>query len=159
MGSRSRGDTLFSWTGSLLLKRDEGAVTLDQGVRMTHEDAGGGLTELESRRLVATFIETEAGAIASPAAQGSATPFAASLRTVTASGAAWMRSAGREMAGDSLAFDAANQVVTALPPPNGTVVLLDPTQGAGPVRADSLLWDLRANRVEAKGIRTIVAPR
>ncbi len=159
MGSRSRGDTLFSWTGSLLLKRDEGAVTLDQGVRMTHEDAGGGLTELESQRLVATFIETEAGVIASPAAQGSATPFAASLRTVTASGAAWMRSAGREMAGDSLAFDAANQVVTALPPPNGTVVLLDPTQGAGPVRADSLLWDLRANRVEAKGIRTIVAPR
>lgn len=157
MGSRSRGDTLFSWTGSLLLRRDDGAVTLTRGVRMSHEDASGGLTELESARLVATFIEDGAG-LAAPAAGGT-TPFAASLRTVTASGAAWMRSAGREMAADSLSFDAAAQIVTALPPPNGTVVLLDPSQGAGPVRAESLRWDLSANRVEAKGIRTIVVPR
>jgi hypothetical protein len=158
LGSRSQGDTLFTWTGSLQLKRTDGTLVLDRGVRMTHEDLGGGVTELESERLRATFIEDVASTQAAPQA-GGATPFAASLQSVTASGAAWMRSAGREMAGDSMTFEAQEQVVTVLAPPNGTVVLLDPSQGAAPVRADSLRWDLRANRVEAKGIRTIVAPR
>lgn len=157
LGSRSQGDTLFTWTGSLRLTRDDGTLVLDRGVRMTHEDLGGGVTEVESERLRATFVEDAAAPSAAQA--GGATPFAASLRGVTASGAAWMRSAGREMAGDSMTFEAQEQVVTVLAPPNGTVVLLDPSQGAAPVRADSLRWDLRANRVEAKGIRTIVAPR
>jgi lipopolysaccharide export system protein LptA len=158
--STSTGDTLFTWDGSLALDRGAGVLTMDSGVRMSREDAAGGMTELECRRLVAEFLDqTQADPSQAQTPGALARPFSPALRSVVASGSAWMRSGGREIAAQSLSYNASTQVVVAQAPPQSTVILLDPAQSAGPVRAQGLTWDLRNNRVDATGLQTIVAPR
>lgn len=159
-GASGGGRALFTWKGSLVLERPKGVATLREGVRIVHDRevvvgsgaGGGGKTELESDMVVAQIAEF------GPAAATLDSPFNGSLRTADATGRVWMRTAGREMTADELSYDAVRSIVDAQGN-GGRLVQVTGQAGAEPITAAKITWDLTKDRIDAKQVGPVVAPR
>lgn len=147
LGANSaRGDTLLSWNGTMRYQRGDGRVHATDTVRAIHIDASG-QAQLECDDLLA-FVETQAGG---------QTPVG-ELVSALASGRAWLRSQGRELAAGQVSYDARSSVAQAEASIGGPVTISDPKTGV-PLKARRVVWFLKGDRVEAEGIDQIATPR
>lgn len=146
LGPRAgRGDTLMSWTSAMRYERGQGKLHVTGGVRSIHVLEQDRM-QLDCEDLVA-FI-SPAGA---QAPQGR-------LTSALASGGAWLRSQGRELAAGQVSYDATTEVAAADANVGGPVTITDPKTGV-PVKANRVTWYLKGDRVEAQGVRQIAAPK
>jgi lipopolysaccharide export system protein LptA len=140
----ARGTALFGWSGDFAFNRASGIADLNRDVTMKHEQADGALTELESSALSVrmSMAGTQDG----------------DLLGADARGGVYVRSADRELRGDTLAYDAKQRTIEAQAVGENIVTLFDPTAGAT-YRARRLFWDLLKGRVEIREPAPIIVPR
>ena len=152
----TRGDSLFTWQGSLVADRNHNTATFRGGVRITHQQPGSAdATELESEEIVANVSDpNERSTLPS---DSNSDQLRVRLTRATATGAVWARSAGKELTADLLDYDVAGRVMKASGSDNNDVILFDLAKPT-PITAKLLEWDLARDRVEVKRPGTIVVP-
>lgn len=145
LATGAKGQAVFAWKGSLTSDRDARRATMGGGVTMLHHRSSDGLiTELECETLKAAI--------------GDASRDSSELRSVEASGKAWMRSSQREILASTLLYDAASGLVDASAD-EGSIVSFAERRGASTLTARSMKWNLTTGRVEVVKPGTVVAPR
>lgn len=150
----SRGTALFSWTTSLTLNRAAGTADMLGDARLVHDRGDGSpRSQLDADELHATFRERPTSTQAAAGAMN-----AVDLVTATATGNVRLISGVRELRGERLTYDAGKALIDASSTPPRLVTLAD-RAGSSPVRAESLRWHLRTDRVEVTGVRPVTTPR
>jgi lipopolysaccharide export system protein LptA len=156
----ARGDTLFTWSGSLHMDRATGKADMHQGVRMTHRS----LTD----RLITNVDCDHLTAVGAGKGIGTSAPDSkASFQSATATGAVYVtqgpeddgsRKPRKELVADRVDYDAVKQTLEAAAAKEGLVSYLDPARGA-PMSAKALSWDLASGRIELHNVSAVVAPK
>ncbi len=149
----ARGRTLFEWKGSLHADRGTGAVDLLQGARLTHKDRAGSeaiTTRIECERLSAV--------VAGLRTAGEAMVDGVELVSATARGGVYLRTGTRELAGETIEYDARAGTAEATAAPGAVVTLFDAAR-ATPMTAARLFWNLRTNEFEIRQPGPLVVPR
>jgi len=147
----TRGAARFEWDGSLMLRREDGTVTMRQRVRMRHLGIDRAeMTELEAEEIVAHLTDLRE--------DGTGGAMRGRLVRASASGAVWARAAQKELTADRLEYLTTERLIRAASNDGNDVVMLDPTR-ATPVRAKLLEWDLARDRIDVRQPGTIVIPR
>lgn len=155
MGGTLRGAARFTWMSGMRYERREGTLTMRDRVTLTHVRLDENFrTELDCDLLVARVRESTNTTPPTPLSDD----FRGELTSATATGNVWMRSNAKEVTAASLEYDALRRIADARANAGGTIVYLDPASGS-PVEAERAIWDLGADRVELRGVRTIVSPR
>jgi hypothetical protein len=159
----SKGTALFSWKQRLAFDRTNGKVEMHEGVTMTHKALTDGLvTQLRCDLLTAEFTELLAVAAkpnAKAAGPGPIVPGAGTeLRNAVAHGSVWLAARDSEMIAQDMVFDATNRIVDA----KGTstsLVTVTGRNGAAPISAEQIIWNLSDDSFKLLGASPIVAPR
>ncbi|NUQ68615.1 MAG: hypothetical protein HUU18_10090 [Phycisphaerales bacterium] len=155
VGGSLRGAARFTWKTSMRYERSAGTITMRDRVTLTHVRLDENFrTELDCDLLVARIRESNAA----PHESSLGSDFRGELVSASATGNVWMRSNAKEVTAASLEYDAVKRLADARAPAGGTVIYLDPATGS-PVEAERAIWNLSADRVELRGVRTIVSPR
>ncbi|MEI7658120.1 MAG: hypothetical protein WCK33_08655 [Phycisphaerae bacterium] len=154
MATRLSGDTkgtaLFGWSGSMTFDRSQGRAILRDGVTVTHKAlADGAVTQLRCSHLTADLD------VPGPESKTASAAF----RAAQAQGSVWLSARDSEMVADALTFDALTSTVHAVSSADQPAVTLTGRDGASPVTAREIRWNLRDNQVTLTGARPIVAPR
>lgn len=150
----SRGTALFTWKDRFTLRRAAGEADMLGDARLIHDRGDGSpRSQLDADTLHAKFRErTDA------APRDTAEPLRADLLSAKADGDVRLLSGSRELRGDMLTYDATTAAIDAQATAPRLVTLAD-RNGASPVRAQSLRWFLRTDRIEVSGIRPVTTPR
>lgn len=149
-----RASSLFDWTGRMRMDRASGRIEMHEGVGVTHRLLDDGRTlVLECAHLVAHVREQ-------PGASGTASPetIRGELVSATATGSVFAKSATREVVCGRFEYDATTGIAEAFGAA-GEPILYTDTSLATASMAQSLRWDLKQDRIELRGVGTIVAPR
>ncbi|MBI1190394.1 MAG: hypothetical protein GC200_06915 [Tepidisphaera sp.] len=141
----ARGDTLLTWNDSMQYDRSAGRLHVVGKVRSIH------VLDQERMQLDCEDLVANLSTDAAPDRQGR-------LTSALASGGAWLRTQGRELAAGQVSFDAINQIATADANIGGPVTITDPKTGV-PVKASHVTWYMKDDRIEAKGVQQIAAPK
>ncbi len=131
-GLETRGTMLLEWDGSMTLERGSGRGQIRERARMTHRARGTGvLTELECETLDVGFDWPE----------GSSAQEQLTLRTVRARDAVFVRHGTMELLCDSLTYDSASGIATAIASPGNTISVFN-TEDARSIVAEAIEIDL-----------------
>ncbi len=150
LGGDTKGTALFGWSGSMTFDRSQGRAMLRDDVTVTHKAlADGAVTQLRCGHLTADLD------VPGPDAKGAS----GSFRAAQAQGSVWLSARDSEMVADALTFDALTSTVHAVSSSDQPAVTLTGRDGASPVTAREIRWNLRDNQVTLTGARPIVAPR
>ena len=150
LGGDTKGTALFGWSGSMTFDRSQGRAMLREGVTVTHKAlADGAVTQLRCTHLTADLD------VPGPESKSASAAF----RAAQAQGSVWLSARDSEMVADSLTFDALTSTVHAVSSSDQPAVTLTGRDGASPVTAREIRWNLRDNQVTLTGARPIVAPR
>ena len=154
LGGDTKGTALFGWSGSMTFDRFQGRAILRDGVTITHKAlADGAVTQLRCAHLTADLD------VPGPEAKASTGSASGAFRAAQAQGSVWLSARDSEMVADSLTFDALTSTVHAVSSSDQPAVTLTGRDGASPVTAREIRWNLRDNQVTLTGARPIVAPR
>lgn len=146
----ARGDTLLAWAGSMRYQRNDGRVHATDQVTVNHK-LDHDRMDLACDDLLA-FVSVEQSE-----SQGQLLP-PGQLISALASGKAWLRSQGRELAAGQVAYDAASSVAQADSSMGGPVTITDLNTNSA-VKARHVVWNLKGDRVEADGVQQFAAPK
>ena len=150
LGGDTKGTALFGWSGSLTFDRSQGRAMLRDDVTVTHKAlADGAVTQLRCAHLTADLD------VPGPDSKSASAAF----RGAQAQGSVWLSARDSEMVADALTFDALTSTVHAVSSSDQPAVTLTARDGASPVTAREIHWNLRDNQVTLTGARPIVAPR
>lgn len=154
-----RGDTLFTWDGSMRMDRRSGEMEMRRGVWLTHRPLGAGdAINLVCERLVATTRAREGSA------GNTALETDAELVSATAEGAVYVAMGNpasgpaKELAADRVVYDALRGVLDATAGEGNVVTLFDAAR-AVPITAAALNWDLKRDVIRIERPGPIVVPR
>ncbi|MBL0926765.1 MAG: hypothetical protein IBJ11_03820 [Phycisphaerales bacterium] len=116
----TRGTSVFTWTGGLVVERASGVATMQGGVRLRHLAPGASaVTEIEA---------DSARAEVTRAAEAS-DPDRPELRRVAATGNVYVKHEQTRISAAELAYDVASGVATATAAPGGVVTVFDGRDG------------------------------
>jgi hypothetical protein len=148
----SKGTALFAWDGSLKFDRSAGTAVLVDGVSVTHKALADGLvTQLRCAQLTARLES---------AAAGETQMISGGLRSAEATGAVWLASRDSEMVAQWLSFDAVTRIVDAKGGAGvGDLVTVTGQNGAAPLSAQEIIWNLGENTFRLIGAQPVTAPR
>ncbi len=154
-GEFGHGTALFTWRESLALDRVTGEIRMTDGVRLIHDRGDGSpKTALDSDWLTAKIRQHEPG----PQPIAANGEFDAELLSASAGNRVHLSSGTREITAATLEYDAISATVDANGGP-GLVTLTDRSGKAQPAKAARILWYLKTDRIEATGVKPIVAPK
>lgn len=146
----AKGTALFTWQGSMWMQRADGEARMTDEVRLIHDRGDESpRTQLDANMVVANVRERPGSDNAEVQAD---------LVSARAEGNVRLLSGTRTLRGATLSYDAVTGEVDAQSATPGVVEIID-TAGTSPVRAQRVLWNLRTDRVEARAVRPVTAPK
>ncbi len=145
VGTSTRGDTLFAWSGSLAMTRATGEARFIDRVSMVHRPLEGDDVQLKCEQLVATLRERDQAPAPAPGAPRSGVR----LVGVDASGNPELRAGRRELLGGTLRYSADAQEILARGVDAGTLTAIDHAAGVTST-AREVRWLLGENRWELR---------
>jgi hypothetical protein len=139
------GQTLFTWTGGLLMDAARNDLVIREDVRMIHRSLGrGSVVHLDSRRFTADLEES--GGLSVWLSGDAPRP---QLRTARADEAVRIREGGRTILADHAHYDGSRDMADIFADPGKQVTVTDDDEPVASLRAERLRWDLARNRFEA----------
>ena len=157
----SKGTALFAWDGSMMFDRASGTAVLTTLVTVTHKALSDGLvTQLRCDALTAQLESPPASGVDGGGGVTGGPAFAGALRSAEARGQVWLSSRDSEMVAQTLSFDTMSRTVTAKGGENAAdLVTVTGQNGAAPVSAHEIFWNLGDNSMRLIGAQPVTAPR
>lgn len=148
-----RGDSLFTWEKQLILDAARNRVTMEQAVQMVHRPGSDGeMVHLNCQLLTADLQDAQGINVWSDA--GAADP---GVESIEAHGMVQIAQGERTVVADHLAFTAAEREVVLWAEP-GALVRVSQQGQPTPLTAQSFIWDLTTDRLEARRLGPTTAP-
>jgi hypothetical protein len=146
-----QGTTLFTWGGTMELRRSESRAIFRDSVQLRHLPPGSSaITELECELLDA--------AVDLPGSPGTVGLERTQLRSARASGAVYVRRGTKQLIADTLVYDATNGIAEATASLGNMVTMFDAAHPT-PLTGSLLRWDVVRDRVEWRDAGETTVPR
>lgn len=157
-----KGATTFRWTDHLHMTRIDGPLYRIQmvgDVSAIHESLDKSRSWMRGQQLTAIVERTAAGEAAAAPRREAAFDLggAMELRKITGAGGLVIHTPAREITTDTIDYDYAT-AVAALIANQGNTVFVKTTGNPHPIRAQSMLWNLREDTITVTNLRG-TAPR
>ncbi|MCC6909278.1 MAG: hypothetical protein IT430_15170 [Phycisphaerales bacterium] len=143
------GETEFTWTGRLSMRRSPGLLTIVDNVVMRHRPRGEPVVRVDCDVLTASLASKDSKSVSALDLSGND---GMELTSAVAEGAVFVRREDRSIWADRLIYDKSALLATIESTGDNYVVMETATTG-GAVQARRILWDFFTNGITVEGAR------